>query len=150
MNYELYFRENDITLDFANTSKLNQNQNQLIFRHIKSKLKSINNKIIIKESRATMYQLKWLKQNSEKAEINDGGDTLKLTSRAKSDFWITPTRRVLDGSFGYEEITGDFVAQVHFIGEYHSQYDQAGLMIYLNDDHWLKAGIEMINDRQYV
>ena len=38
---------------------------------------------------------------------------------------------------------GDFVATIEVDADYRDRYDQAGLMVRLDTDHWLKAGIEL-------
>ena len=50
-------------------------------------------------------------------------------------------------------ITGskrDFVASVKVTGQYKALYDQAGLMLRLDDQNWIKTGIEYVDERQNV
>lgn len=42
---------------------------------------------------------------------------------------------------------GDFTAQLRIRARYEQLYDQAGLMIRLNEERWLKAGIEFSDGR---
>jgi len=43
-----------------------------------------------------------------------------------------------------------FTAEVHFSADYHAQYDQAGLMLWADDAHWVKTGIEWVNGQAHV
>lgn len=47
-----------------------------------------------------------------------------------------------DGHFIYKYIKGDFTMQVTFVGDYKARYDQAGLMIRVDEKNWIKSGIE--------
>jgi regulation of enolase protein 1 (concanavalin A-like superfamily) len=47
-------------------------------------------------------------------------------------------------------VTGNFQAQVKVVGAYRDLYDQAGLMLRLDEANWLKCGIEFYEGAQYV
>ncbi|MBZ0286799.1 MAG: DUF1349 domain-containing protein, partial [Anaerolineae bacterium] len=47
-----------------------------------------------------------------------------------------------------QDVTGDFTASVKIIGSYRDLYDQAGLMLRLDEKHWLKCGIEFVEGVQ--
>jgi uncharacterized protein len=72
------------------------------------------------------------------------GDEISVTTADRTDFWLKTfygfTRH--SGHFLHAPITGDFTAEVTVQGDYHTLYDQAGLMLRLSDTHWIKAGIE--------
>jgi len=76
--------------------------------------------------------------------------TVRIRTTPKCDFWCTLKSKKTDGHFGYTTVSGDFRASVSFKGQYEAQYDQAGLMIYFNEEHWLKAGIELINGVPHI
>jgi regulation of enolase protein 1 (concanavalin A-like superfamily) len=44
--------------------------------------------------------------------------------------------------FGYTT-TGGFTASLRIRGRYESLYDQAGLMVLIDDENWIKAGVEI-------
>jgi regulation of enolase protein 1 (concanavalin A-like superfamily) len=69
-----------------------------------------------------------------------------------TDFWrLTAGGYVRDsGHFYYQHQIGDFQADVCFKGEYQAMYDQAGLMVRVNEATWLKCGIELVHGRQQV
>lgn len=77
---------------------------------------------------------------------------LYIHAEGDTDFWRITHYDFIhdDGHFYYQERAGDWVATVKISGEYTSQYDQAGLMVRLNEQTWIKAGIEYIDDRQHL
>lgn len=80
------------------------------------------------------------------------GDTITVTTDPHTDFWRkTHDGGVRDsGHFLYRPVSGDFTAAVTFDGNYTGQYDQAGLMLRLDEANWLKCGIEYVDGVQYV
>ena len=80
------------------------------------------------------------------------GDTITVKAGPKTDFWRkTHDGAVRDtGHFYYRDVTGDFVAEVRFHAGYGALYDQAGLMVRLDDSNWLKCGIELFEGVQHA
>lgn len=80
------------------------------------------------------------------------GDLLKVQSAAKTDFWrITHNGAIADnGHFCYEQVSGDFEAHLSFQADYRDLYDQAGLMLRIDAEHWLKCGIEYVEGTYFV
>ncbi len=80
------------------------------------------------------------------------GDTITLTCAPKTDFWrITHDGGTRDnGHFYYQPVRGDFVAEVSFSAAYAALYDQAGLMLRLDAENWIKCGIELFNVQQHA
>jgi regulation of enolase protein 1 (concanavalin A-like superfamily) len=80
------------------------------------------------------------------------GDTITVTSDAKTDFWRkTHYGFVRDnGHFYYQSTTGDFDAQAKISGQYSALYDQAGLMLRVDEHNWIKTGIEFVDGIQQV
>lgn len=84
---------------------------------------------------------KWL---NEPREWDLTEDRLRVTTDPETDFW----RKTYYGfihdsghSFGIET-TGDFSAQVHVRGDFETLYDQAGLLVRLDERNWAKGGVE--------
>lgn len=76
---------------------------------------------------------------------------ITVTAGAKTDFWRRTQYCIRDnGNFYYQEVTGDFTAQVKIIGNYQNSCDHAGLMIRIDEKTWLKSSIEFVNDLHYV
>ncbi len=77
-------------------------------------------------------------------------DPLTVRADAGSDFWrLTGTGVVRDNGhlFG-TSLTGDFTITATFSGEYAAQYDQAGVGLFIDDENWIKAGIELYEGKR--
>jgi hypothetical protein len=96
-----------------------------------------------------MRSMDWL---HEPPRWHADGNTLTLTTAPKTDFWRSPDGATVsdNGHFWSRPITGDFQAQVKVIGAYRDLYDQAGLMLRLDDATWLKCGIEFYEGAQHI
>lgn len=83
----------------------------------------------------------WLNKPT-KAKASD--DELYVTTNADTDFWReTHYGFVRDnGHFYAFRAEGDFTAQVRVQAHFEHLYDQAGLMIRLDERRWVKTGIE--------
>lgn len=82
------------------------------------------------------------------------GDEQRLTMTVEpgTDFWrITHYDFIRDsGPFFYAEMAGDLEASVKISGAYRELYHQAGLMIRIDDENWVKTGIEYVDGVQQV
>lgn len=80
------------------------------------------------------------------------GNAVTLSAAPKTDFWRkTHDGGVRDnGHFYYRPVSGDFSAQVKFSGKYTALYDQAGLMVRVDAETWLKCGVEYVGGVQYA
>jgi regulation of enolase protein 1 (concanavalin A-like superfamily) len=71
-------------------------------------------------------------------------ENLRVVTDAKTDFWPQTyygfTRD--NGHFFGCEVAGDFTAQLRVQARYDELYDQAGIMIRVDERTWIKAGIE--------
>lgn len=83
---------------------------------------------------------------------NEQAEFVDVKVGTNTDFWQkTHYNFVRDnGNFYYQEIQGNFTAEVKIIGQYQALYDQAGLMIRENENTWLKCGIEYVEGVQNV
>jgi uncharacterized protein len=74
---------------------------------------------------------------------------LTVTADPGTDFWrVTHYGYVTDsGHLCGADVTGDFDVSAVVIGSYVDQYDQAGLMIRVDDRHWVKTGVEFVDGR---
>lgn len=79
-------------------------------------------------------------------------DTLAVTTAPKSDFWRKThygfTRD--NGHFFYQEVHGDFEVRLRIDGQYRDLYDQAGLMLRVDEANWIKTGIEFFDGQQHA
>ena len=78
--------------------------------------------------------------------------TISVTTDAKTDFWRKTENGLIrdNGHFYHQQVTGDFVAEVKVSGVYTTLYDQAGLMVRVDEANWLKCGIEYVDGVQNV
>jgi regulation of enolase protein 1 (concanavalin A-like superfamily) len=101
-------------------------------------------------SNATAWnKLTWLNEPLS-SEISAGD--LRVKTRNATDFWQRTFYgfRRKDGHFLFQEASGDFTASVRLTGKYETLYDQAGLMIRIDDEHWVKTGIEYTDGERYL
>ena len=73
-------------------------------------------------------------------------------SRAKTDFWRkTFYGHITDnGHFFRLSVSGDFVFQARVNGNYAALYDQAGLMVRLDAENWIKCGTEFFDGQRHA
>lgn len=79
-----------------------------------------------------------------------GGGT--VTTDPGTDFWRTTHYGFVRDSghvLGVDQ-AGDFELTVTFSGDYREQYDQAGIAIRLDEENWLKSGIELVDGQQQI
>ncbi len=77
---------------------------------------------------------------------------LTVRTDPKSDFWRKTHYGFIrdNGHFYFQDVTGDFVADVKVSGSYHDLYDHAGLMIRLDETTWIKCGVEFFEGMQHI
>ncbi len=74
-----------------------------------------------------------------------GADGLRVQTGFETDFWrLTHYGFVHDnGHVLAREVPGDFTATLTWEAPYAAAFDQAGVMLWLDAAHWIKAGIEL-------
>jgi hypothetical protein len=89
---------------------------------------------------------------NEPASSKIAGTELTARSRAKTDFWQkTYDGYVADsGHFFHFPASGDFKFTARINGKYATQYDQAGLMVRIDADNWMRCGTEFIDGKRYA
>ena len=80
------------------------------------------------------------------------GNRVVITADPKTDFWRKTLHGFVvdNGHLYYEEVTGDFSVIVKVTGDYRVLYDQAGLMLRVDEKTWVKCGIEFMEGTQYA
>jgi uncharacterized protein len=91
----------------------------------------------------------WL---NEPASYQRVGDQLIVRSGPKTDFWRkTFNDQVADnGHFFHLSASGNFVFEARVNGNYASPSDQAGIMIRLDSENWMKCGTEFFAGQRQV
>ncbi len=79
------------------------------------------------------------------SDLLEGG--LKAETQSKGDFWRNTFYGYChdDGHFLHAPLNGDFSASITFSAHYNQLYDQAGIMVRRDAEHWIKAGTEFAN-----
>jgi regulation of enolase protein 1 (concanavalin A-like superfamily) len=75
--------------------------------------------------------------------------TLKVITSEKTDFWrITEYDFIHDnGHFFGKPVDYAFTAQLHVCADFQALYDQAGLMVRIDETRWIKIGVEFSDDQ---
>lgn len=84
---------------------------------------------------------------NEPATWSDDGDKLTMVVTPKSDYWRKTHYGFTadNGPFYFCRENGEFEVTVKITGDYRSQYDQMGLMLRIDEEHWIKTGIEYVD-----
>lgn len=87
---------------------------------------------------------------NEPCNWSHSGKQIIVKTSPKTDFWrITHYGFIRDnGHFYFERVNTDFVVEVKIRGNYTDLYDQAGIMIRADENHWIKTGIEYVDGVQ--
>ena len=89
----------------------------------------------------------WLNEPETCKGLSDG--SLEIWTDQDTDFWR-------ETHYGFTHDSGHFLGinapssftcQVRIRGEFETLYDQAGIMIRVNERQWIKAGIELSDDQ---
>jgi uncharacterized protein len=85
---------------------------------------------------------RWL---NEPREWQLGPDGLAVTTDAGTDFWRETHYGFIrhTGHFFGIETEGNFTASLRVRANYEGLYDQAGIMVLVDEARWIKAGIEL-------
>lgn len=72
------------------------------------------------------------------------GEVLVVRTGKEGDYWNNTFYgfRHLNGHFRATPVTGDFSMEVTFTANYERLYDQAGAMVFVEDNNWVKCGCE--------
>jgi uncharacterized protein len=87
---------------------------------------------------------------NEPATWRAQGDRITVKTDHGTDFWRKTHYGFIrdNGHFYYEDWSGDFQCDVKVSGRYAALYDQAGLMVRIDETTWLKCGIELVEGVQ--
>ena len=95
-------------------------------------------------SAQTLEKMNWF---NEPSQWNITNNKLTMSVTPKSDYWRISHYgfTVDDAPFYYAEYGGEFEAKVKVSGDYKARFDQAGMMIRIDHENYIKAGIEYVD-----
>ncbi|MDE6559007.1 MAG: DUF1349 domain-containing protein [Muribaculaceae bacterium] len=94
----------------------------------------------------SLEKMNWFNEPSQ-WEIKDG--KLMMSVPAKTDYWRISHYgfTVDDAPFYYSEYGGEFEAKLKISGDYKVRFDQAGMMIRIDHENYIKTGIEFVDGK---
>lgn len=97
----------------------------------------------------TLEMMQWFNE-PERWEINEGKLTMDVTP--KSDYWRVAHYgfTVDDAPLLYTTRGGEFEVKVKITGEYKTRFDQAGLMLRIDHENYIKTGIEFVDGKYNI
>ena len=100
-------------------------------------------------SAQTLEKMQWFNE-PESWSINNETITMDVTPH--SDYWRISHYgfTVDDAPFFYTTRGGEFEVKVRISGEYKTRFDQAGLMLRIDHENYIKAGIEFVDGKYNI
>lgn len=99
-----------------------------------------------KFSAQTLEKMTWFNE-PEKWEIKN--NSLSMFVTPQSDYWRISHYgfTVDDAPFYYTTYGGEFEAKVKITGSYKARFDQMGIMLRTDKEHYIKAGVEFVDGK---
>ena len=97
-------------------------------------------------SAQTLEKMQWF---NEPSQWENKDKKLTLFATPQSDYWRIAHYgfTVDDAPFLYTTYGGEFEAKVKITGDYRERYDQAGMMIRIDHENYIKTGIEYVDGK---
>lgn len=97
----------------------------------------------------TLERMQWF---NEPESYSIKGKTLIMDVPAQTDYWRIAHYgfTVDDGPFLYTTYGGEFEAKVKVSGQYKTRFDQAGMMIRIDNENYVKFGIEFVDGKYNI
>lgn len=94
----------------------------------------------------TLEKMNWF---NEPGQWSIKNDKLSMFVTPNSDYWRISHYgfTVDDAPFYYAEYGGEFEAKVKVSGDYKVRFDQAGMMIRIDHENYIKCGIEYVDGK---
>jgi regulation of enolase protein 1 (concanavalin A-like superfamily) len=94
----------------------------------------------------SLEKMTWFNE-PEKWEIKN--NSLSMFVTPQSDYWRVSHYgfTVDDAPFYYATYGGEFEAKVKITGSYKARFDQMGLMLRTDKEHYIKAGVEFVDGK---
>lgn len=93
--------------------------------------------------------MQWFNEPPYWSEEEDG---ITIHSAPQTDFWrVTAQNGIRDNAhFYYQSWTGNFQADVRVSGAFTGLWDQAGMMIRVDEQHWVKCSSEFFEEQAHA
>lgn len=97
----------------------------------------------------TLEKMTWFNE-PEQWKVED--KTLTMSVTPQSDYWRLSHYgfTVDDAPFYYATYGGEFEAKVKITGDYKVRFDQAGLMLRIDKENYIKTGIEYVDGKYNI
>lgn len=98
----------------------------------------------------SLEKMNWLNE-PDRWEVKDKR-TFVMQVPPQTDYWRVSHYgfTVDDAPFYYATYGGEFEVKVKITGIYKTTFDQMGLMLRIDHQNWIKAGVEYVNGKQNV
>lgn len=98
----------------------------------------------------SLAKMSWFNE-PEQWEVKDKR-TFVMQVPPQTDYWRISHYgfTVDDAPFYYATYGGEFEVKVRITGNYKTTFDQMGLMLRIDHQNWVKAGVEFVNGKQNV
>ncbi len=89
---------------------------------------------------------------NEPASVTYPQDGVIARPKPKTDFWRKTYYGYItdNGHFFHLPVSGEFTFSARIAGKYSQLYDQAGLMVRLDEKQWMKCGSEFFDNRRWA
>jgi uncharacterized protein len=96
-----------------------------------------------------LSRMSWL---NPPAQESYGDGELMIRSKGRTDFWRKTFYGYItdNGHFMNLRVAGDFTFTARVDGNYAALYDQAGLMVRLDEQNWMKCGSELVEGKRWA
>lgn len=97
-------------------------------------------------SAQSLEKMHWFNEPDKWDTMNH---TLSMFVTAQSDYWRISHYgfTVDDAPFYYSTYGGEFEAKVKITGDYKARFDQMGLMLRIDHENYIKAGVEFVDGK---
>lgn len=97
----------------------------------------------------SLEKMQWFNE-PEQWKINSGSLSMSVTPQ--SDYWRLSHYgfTVDDAPFYYATYGGEFEVKVKVTGDYRTRFDQAGLMLRIDHENYIKTGIEFVDGKYNI
>ena len=94
-------------------------------------------------------RMKWMNEPAS-WKVADG--KVIVRSKAKTDFWRKTFYGYItdNGHFFHLPASGEFTFEARIAGQYAALYDQAGLMVRVDAENWVKCGTEFVGGERHA